>query len=88
LPPANGCGRRRDVRFVGGLIAERVQFVVTELRADVDPFLLHLYVALAEILSRLRPPSLKMRSRCQKLPDEASHGLSLQSGRRKSLSDC
>jgi hypothetical protein len=38
----------RDVHFISGLMAERVQFVVTELGADVDPFLLHLYAALAE----------------------------------------
>ena len=36
----------RDVHFISGLMAERVQFVVTELGADVDPFLLHLYAAL------------------------------------------
>ena len=34
-------------------MAERVQFVVTELGADVDPFLLHLYAALAEKERRL-----------------------------------
>ena len=38
----------RDVHFISGLMAERVQFVVTELGADVDPFLLHFYAALAE----------------------------------------
>ena len=29
-------------------MAERVQFVVAELGADVDPFILHLFAALAE----------------------------------------
>src|SRR6476469_6435486 len=43
----------RDVHFIWGLMAERVQFVVTELGADVDPFLLHLYAALAEKERRL-----------------------------------
>ena len=43
----------RDVHFISGLMAERVQFVVTELGADVDPFLLHLYTALAEKERRL-----------------------------------
>ena len=38
----------RDVHFISGLMAQRVAFVVTELGADVDPFLLHLYAALAE----------------------------------------
>jgi DNA invertase Pin-like site-specific DNA recombinase len=38
----------RDVHFISGLMAERVQFIVTELGADVDPFILHLFAALAE----------------------------------------
>ena len=38
----------RDVAFVAGLMAQRVPFVVTELGADADPFMLHLYAALAE----------------------------------------
>ena len=38
----------RDVAFISGLMAQRVPFIVTELGADVDPFLLHLYAALAE----------------------------------------
>lgn len=38
----------RDVAFISRLMAERVPFVVTELGDDVDPFLLHLYAALAE----------------------------------------
>lgn len=38
----------RDVAFVAGLMAQRVPFVVAELGEDVDPFLLHLYSALAE----------------------------------------
>jgi DNA invertase Pin-like site-specific DNA recombinase len=38
----------RDVHFVSGLMAQRVPFLVAELGADVEPFLLHLYAALAE----------------------------------------
>jgi DNA invertase Pin-like site-specific DNA recombinase len=38
----------RDVAFISGLMAQRVPFVVAELGADADPFLLHLYAALAE----------------------------------------
>jgi DNA invertase Pin-like site-specific DNA recombinase len=38
----------RDVHFVSGLMAHRVPFLVAELGADVDPFVLHLYAALAE----------------------------------------
>lgn len=38
----------RDVHFISGLMAHRVQFLVAELGPDVDPFVLHLYAALAE----------------------------------------
>lgn len=38
----------RDVAFVSGLMAQKVPFIVADLGADTDPFLLHLYAALAE----------------------------------------
>ena len=38
----------RDVHFISGLMAHKVAFVVAELGADADPFMLHLYAALAE----------------------------------------
>jgi DNA invertase Pin-like site-specific DNA recombinase len=38
----------RDVAFIAGLMAQKVPFIVAELGADADPFLLHLYAALAE----------------------------------------
>ena len=38
----------RDVAFISGLMAQRVPFLVAELGADADPFMLHLYAALAE----------------------------------------
>jgi DNA invertase Pin-like site-specific DNA recombinase len=38
----------RDVHFISGLMAHRVPFLVAELGADVDPFILHLFAALAE----------------------------------------
>src|SRR3954452_4489447 len=38
----------RDVAFVSGLMAQRVPFVVAELGPDVDPFIRHVYAALAE----------------------------------------
>ena len=38
----------RDVAFVSGLNAQRVPFIVAELGRDADPFMLHLYAALAE----------------------------------------
>jgi DNA invertase Pin-like site-specific DNA recombinase len=38
----------RDVHFISGLMAHRVPFLVAELGPEVDPFVLHLYAALAE----------------------------------------
>jgi DNA invertase Pin-like site-specific DNA recombinase len=38
----------RDVAFIAGLMAQRVPFIVAELGSDADPFMLHLYAALAE----------------------------------------
>src|ERR1700716_2079768 len=38
----------RDVHFISGLMAHRVPFLVADLGADVDPFVLHLFAALAE----------------------------------------
>jgi DNA invertase Pin-like site-specific DNA recombinase len=43
----------RDVAFVSGLVAQRVPFIVAELGRDADPFMLHLYAALAEKERRL-----------------------------------
>jgi DNA invertase Pin-like site-specific DNA recombinase len=38
----------RDVHFISGLMKHRVPFIVTELGPDADPFMLHVYAALAE----------------------------------------
>ena len=43
----------RDVAFISSLMAQRVPFLVAELGADADPFMLHLYAALAEKERRL-----------------------------------
>ena len=46
----------RDVHFISGLMAQRVPFVVTALGKNVDPFMLHIYAAIAqqerELISR------------------------------------
>lgn len=42
------CRLSRDVAFISGLMARGVPFIVAELGADVDPFVLHLYAALGE----------------------------------------
>ena len=38
----------RDVHFISGLMAHAVPFIVTSLGANCDPFMLHVYAALAE----------------------------------------
>ncbi len=38
----------RDVHFVSGLMGQRIPFIVAELGANADSFMLHLYAALAE----------------------------------------
>src|SRR5882757_4887006 len=38
----------RDVHFISGLMKHKVSFIVADLGADTDPFMLHLYAALAE----------------------------------------
>jgi DNA invertase Pin-like site-specific DNA recombinase len=38
----------RDVHFISGLMTHRTPFIVAELGPDVDPFMLHIYAAVAE----------------------------------------
>jgi DNA invertase Pin-like site-specific DNA recombinase len=38
----------RDVHFISGLMTERIPFIVAELGPEVDPFMLHIYAAMAE----------------------------------------
>ena len=57
----------RDVAFVSGLMARHVPFIVAELGADADPFMLHIYAALAEkecalIADRTRQALLRKRA--------------------------
>jgi DNA invertase Pin-like site-specific DNA recombinase len=37
-----------EVAFIASLMAQRVPFIVAELGTDTDPFLLHIYAALAQ----------------------------------------
>jgi DNA invertase Pin-like site-specific DNA recombinase len=57
----------RDVHFISGLMAHRVPFVVAELGPDVDPFILHLFAALAEkvraMISTRTKAALRQRRR-------------------------
>ncbi|WP_238298250.1 recombinase family protein [Methylobacterium soli] len=43
----------RDVAFIASLMAQRVPFLVAELGENADPFMLHIYAALAEQERRL-----------------------------------
>jgi DNA invertase Pin-like site-specific DNA recombinase len=43
----------RDVHYISGLMQHRVPFIVAELGADTDSFMLHIYAALAEKERRL-----------------------------------
>lgn len=58
----------RDVAFIAGLMAQRVPFLVAELGEGVDPFVLHLYAALAEkeralIAARTRAAMVGLKAR-------------------------
>src|SRR5579872_2887628 len=62
----------RDVHFISGLMAHRVPFLVVELGSDVDPFILHLFAALAEkeralISARTRAALAAAKARGKKL---------------------
>jgi DNA invertase Pin-like site-specific DNA recombinase len=57
----------RDVAFVAGLMAQRVPFIVAELGRDADPFMLHLYAALAEKERRLVSERTKAALTAKKL---------------------
>jgi hypothetical protein len=35
-----------NLAFISGLVAQRVKFVFTELGAEADPFMLHIYAAI------------------------------------------
>lgn len=43
----------RDVHFISGMMTYKTPFIVAELGIDADPFMLHLYAALAEKERRL-----------------------------------
>jgi DNA invertase Pin-like site-specific DNA recombinase len=42
------CRLSRDVHYISGLMKHKVPFIVAELGADADPFMLHIYAAFAE----------------------------------------
>jgi DNA invertase Pin-like site-specific DNA recombinase len=62
----------RDVAFIAGLMAQRVPFIVAELGRNADPFMLHIYAALAEQERRM----ISARSR-QALAAARERGIAL-----------
>jgi DNA invertase Pin-like site-specific DNA recombinase len=77
----------RDVAFVAGLMARRVPFIVAELGVDADPFMLHLYAALAEkerrlISGRTRAALAARKAQGKKLGNPANPAGALAAGRR------
>src|SRR5215218_8020403 len=76
----------RDVAFIAGLMAQRVPFIVAELGADADPFMLHLYAALAEkerrqISERTRSALASRKLQGTKLGNQTNAGLAAAAGR-------
>jgi DNA invertase Pin-like site-specific DNA recombinase len=77
----------RDVAFIAGVMAQRVPFIVAELGADADPFVLHLYAALAEkerwqISERTRAALAARKERGTKLGNPRNAGDAAASGRQ------
>src|SRR3981189_3276828 len=64
----------REVAFVSGLMAQKVPFIVAELGRDADPFMLHLYAALAENERRLisERTTAALSARTRRLPRHGS----------------
>jgi DNA invertase Pin-like site-specific DNA recombinase len=56
----------RDVHYISGLMKHRVPFIVTELGVDTDPFMLHIYAALAEKERRMISERTKAALRAAK----------------------
>src|SRR5262245_33952823 len=73
----------RDVAYIAGLMKHGVPFIVAELGADADPFMLHLYAALAEkerrmISARTRDALAAAKARGVKLGGTNAKSLAFQ----------
>jgi DNA invertase Pin-like site-specific DNA recombinase len=70
----------RDVNFISGLMIHKVPFITVELGADTDPFLLHLFAALAERERRVIGERTRLALQAAK-----ERGVKLGGTNRKSL---
>lgn len=80
----------RDIAFISGLMASRIPFIVAELGADADPFMLHLYAALAEkerllISERTKAALAAPRPRGVRFGNRRSPAVAAAKGRAASL---
>ena len=82
----------RDVAFIAGLMAQRVPFIVAELGVDADPFMLHIYAALAEkerrlISERTRSALAARKGQGAKLGNRTNAAEALANGRRSLIKE-
>src|SRR6266513_1050021 len=82
----------RDVAFVAGLMAQRVPFIVAELGRDADPFMLHLYAALAEkerrlIAERTKSALVAKKAQGAKLGNPRNAPMAAAAGRADQVAD-
>jgi DNA invertase Pin-like site-specific DNA recombinase len=73
----------RDVHFISGLMKHKVSFIVADLGADTDPFMLHIYAALAEkerkmISDRTKQALASAKANGKQLGGLRDHGRELQ----------
>ncbi len=77
----------RDVAFVAGLMAQRVPFIVADLGSNPDPFMLHLWAALAEkerklIAQRTRDALARAKANGKQLGNRTNLAEAQASGRQ------
>lgn len=73
----------RDVAFISGLMAQRVPFIVCDLGANADPFMLHIYAALAEQERRMISTRTKAALAAAKVRGVNRKGQPLKLGGRR-----